>query len=110
MINGFYEKIEDNLAIHQNWSSGDNLNNKLSNHCKNGLFAWIGKDTESNDFGSLMVYHHHEDNEEIWQWYASFKVNIEVEKWLPHKIVGLNKKEIIDLESMGKYNLKIKNL
>ena len=108
LANGIYERIEDNLAIHQNWSSSDNLNNKLSRHSKNGLFAWIGENNKINEFGSLMVYNHQE-NEENWQWYASFKQKTE-DEWFIHKSVGLNKKEILDLESMGKYNLKTKNL
>lgn len=83
------------------------LNNKLSRHCKNGLFAWIGKNNETNDFGSLMVYHY-QNNVEKWQWYVSFKRKAE-DEWLIHKAVGLSKKDLEDLEKLGRYNLKTIN-
>ncbi len=70
-------------------SSADNLNNRVTEFTKSGLFVWFTSNTKLNMHGSIMVYL--VANEEATAWYASFK---QESNWMVDKTKGIEKEQV----------------
>ncbi len=70
-------------------SSAKNLNNRVSEFTKSGLFVWFTSNTKPNMHGSILVYLI--ADEEATAWYSSFK---QESNWVVDKTKGIEKKQV----------------
>lgn len=75
--------------IHNFQSSSSNLQNRILDKSKKGLFVWYSSNSRINKKGSLMIYY--TDFTKVETFYASFE---EKNIWSLSKTKGISKKEL----------------
>ena len=69
--------------------SSSNLQNRVADFTDSGLFVWFTSNTETNMYGSVMVYI--VDDKNVSAWYASFKKE---SAWEVDKTKGIDKESV----------------
>jgi len=102
----FYKKKSSPDQIHIYQPSGENLNRKISQFTRDGMFIWYSGNAEDNAFGSILIYFIRD--RKTRQIYICLKDNKKQtnqdSRWIIHKNVGITSQELDNLIELGKTN------
>ena len=99
VTNEFIEKSELSGSIHKVYKmrSSKNLNNKIINTSRSGLFIWLSSGSDKTGRASLLTYH--TQGNRVGGWYVSF---IKSDRWKVHLVKGAVRDRITQIFS--RYN------
>lgn len=85
--NGENNNLLEKFSLHKKTTSQNNLQNRISNYSKNGLFIWYSSNSEINKKGSLLVYRVQENTIETFYATLEFSSHWKVTQ---SKGIGIN--------------------